>query len=119
MEKICLACGRSFSWRKKWEDDWENIKFCSKSCRGANLKKNEKIKEEILLLLDKRSRGSSICPSEVLNAELKNDKTAMEEVRRAARLLVAEGKIEITQKGRVVDPSSFKGPIRLRKSQGG
>ena len=38
----------------------------------------------------------------------------MEEVRRAARRLVARGELEITQGGRVVDPSEFKGPIRLR-----
>ncbi|MBL9133211.1 MAG: DUF2256 domain-containing protein, partial [Verrucomicrobiaceae bacterium] len=32
-EKICLACGRPFAWRKKWERDWENVKFCSDACR--------------------------------------------------------------------------------------
>jgi hypothetical protein len=38
----------------------------------------------------------------------------MEATRAAARSLVLEGLVEITQKGRVVDPFSFKGPIRLR-----
>jgi len=33
-EKICLTCKRPFSWRKKWARDWDNIKFCSKRCRG-------------------------------------------------------------------------------------
>lgn len=32
-EKICLACGRTFAWRKKWERDWDNVKFCSDACR--------------------------------------------------------------------------------------
>lgn len=32
----------------------------------------------------------------------------------AAKELALSGEIEITQKGRPVDPSSFKGPIRLR-----
>lgn len=32
-EKICLICGRPFSWRKKWEKDWENVKYCSEKCR--------------------------------------------------------------------------------------
>jgi hypothetical protein len=41
----------------------------------------------------------------------------MEEARMAARRLVAEEIIEITQGGRVVDPSHAKGPIRLRKSK--
>jgi hypothetical protein len=31
--KICLVCQRPFSWRKKWEKDWENVKFCSDRCR--------------------------------------------------------------------------------------
>lgn len=38
----------------------------------------------------------------------------MDATRAAARSLVLEGLVEITQKGRVVDPLSFKGPIRLR-----
>ena len=32
-EKICPVCNRPFKWRKKWEDDWENVKYCSKRCR--------------------------------------------------------------------------------------
>jgi hypothetical protein len=38
----------------------------------------------------------------------------MEHVRRSTRLLASEYKIEITQKGQVVDPTDFKGPIRLK-----
>jgi hypothetical protein len=38
----------------------------------------------------------------------------MEHVRRSARLLAHEGKIEITQSSKVADPTSFKGPIRLK-----
>ncbi|MBX9795440.1 DUF2256 domain-containing protein [Sphingomonas sp.] len=32
--KPCLACGRPFTWRKKWERDWEQVKFCSDRCRA-------------------------------------------------------------------------------------
>ena len=38
----------------------------------------------------------------------------MEDVRRAARRLVAKGMLEITQNNQVVDASTAKGPIRLR-----
>ena len=31
--KICPVCNRPFEWRKKWEDDWENVKYCSERCR--------------------------------------------------------------------------------------
>ena len=32
--KVCLACSRSFNWRKKWQRDWQNVKYCSKRCAG-------------------------------------------------------------------------------------
>ncbi|MBB78667.1 MAG: hypothetical protein CL844_06650 [Crocinitomicaceae bacterium] len=31
--KICVRCNRPFTWRKKWERDWENVKYCSKRCQ--------------------------------------------------------------------------------------
>jgi hypothetical protein len=32
--KTCAACGKPFSWRKKWAKDWEQVHYCSKRCRG-------------------------------------------------------------------------------------
>ena len=32
-EKDCLACGRPFTWRKKWERDWAEVKYCSDACK--------------------------------------------------------------------------------------
>lgn len=34
-QKRCAACDRPFVWRKKWERDWDNVKFCSDKCRAA------------------------------------------------------------------------------------
>ena len=31
--KICLTCNKPFAWRKKWEKDWEKVKYCSERCR--------------------------------------------------------------------------------------
>ncbi|RZL38117.1 MAG: DUF2256 domain-containing protein [Pedobacter sp.] len=31
--KTCLACGRPFTWRKKWEKIWPEVKYCSDKCR--------------------------------------------------------------------------------------
>ncbi|MBU2979555.1 DUF2256 domain-containing protein [Alteromonas sp. C1M14] len=31
-EKMCPVCHRPFSWRKKWEKNWSNVKYCSKRC---------------------------------------------------------------------------------------
>jgi len=31
--KVCVACGRPYAWRKKWERDWESVKYCSDRCK--------------------------------------------------------------------------------------
>jgi hypothetical protein len=31
--KNCLVCKKPFSWRKKWEKDWDEVKYCSDKCR--------------------------------------------------------------------------------------
>ncbi|WP_145447792.1 DUF2256 domain-containing protein [Gimesia panareensis] len=32
-EKRCAACGRPFTWRKKWARVWEEVRYCSTRCR--------------------------------------------------------------------------------------
>ncbi len=32
-EKLCIVCQRPFTWRKKWEKVWEEVKYCSEKCR--------------------------------------------------------------------------------------
>ncbi len=32
-QKTCISCGLPFTWRKKWEGDWNNVKYCSKKCK--------------------------------------------------------------------------------------
>ena len=31
--KTCVACGRPFAWRKKWERCWDEVLTCSERCR--------------------------------------------------------------------------------------
>ena len=72
------------------------------------------LENTILEMLLERGEGKSICPSEVVRRLYPLYwKEKMDDVRTAARELVAENKIEFTQKGEVVNPNS-KGPIRLR-----
>ncbi len=33
--KVCVTCGLPFTWRKKWERDWDSVKFCSDRCRAG------------------------------------------------------------------------------------
>lgn len=65
-------------------------------------------------MLAARGLSASICPSEVARALADDWEPLMEPVRMAARRMVARGEAEITQKGSVVDPSTAKGPIRVR-----
>jgi hypothetical protein len=32
-EKVCVTCKRPFTWRKKWEKVWADVKYCSDKCR--------------------------------------------------------------------------------------
>jgi len=32
--KTCTVCWRPFTWRKKWEKVWDEVKYCSDRCRG-------------------------------------------------------------------------------------
>jgi hypothetical protein len=32
-QKICPICQRPFSWRKKWERNWDAVVYCSERCR--------------------------------------------------------------------------------------
>lgn len=33
-QKTCLQCGLPFTWRKKWEKVWDEVKYCSDRCRS-------------------------------------------------------------------------------------
>ena len=118
-ERICVSCGRSFSWRKAWARDWDQVRYCSSACRKRGVNATDAALETAIVdLLAQRAGGASICPSEAARVVGGDDwKPLMEPARRAARRLVAAGTIEITQGGRVVDPSTARGPIRLRRAR--
>ena len=69
----------------------------------------------ILTLLDQRDPGRTICPSEAARALGGDDgfREHMDEVRQAAASLRERGVVEVTQRGRAVDPLTTRGPIRL------
>ncbi|BDI22506.1 DUF2256 and DUF3253 domain-containing protein [Herbiconiux sp. L3-i23] len=118
-EKTCAVCGRRIEWRKKWERSFDEVKYCSDSCRRSKLTEaDERYERRILELLSTRAESATICPSEVARSESADEwRDLMEPVRRAARRLVAQGEVEITQRGSVVDPSTAKGPIRIRRAR--
>lgn len=115
--KRCATCGRTMTWRKKWEKHWDEVKYCSNGCRRRRSEAQDPqgLEAAILEDLGKRARGGALCPSEVVRARFEHWREMMGPVREAACRLEAAGTIEILQKGKVVDPSRARGPIRLRR----
>lgn len=114
--KICQTCGRTFSWRKKWERSWETVRYCSDLCRREKPGDlDARLEQAILGVLASRDRGATICPSEAARAVEPDDwKPLMERTRRAARRLVRQGSLVITKGAQEVSPDDARGPIRLR-----
>ncbi len=115
-EKVCAGCGRAFAWRKKWAKSWPQVRYCSAACRSHKPSATDRALERAILeLLEGRAAGATICPSEAArHAHPERWRALMERTRRAARRLAAEGRLEVTQRGEVVDPSRARGAIRLR-----
>ena len=46
--KTCVVCERDFTWRKKWENVWDEVTTCSKRCNKIRRKRvsEEKKKEK-------------------------------------------------------------------------
>ncbi|HEU4533329.1 MAG TPA: DUF2256 and DUF3253 domain-containing protein [Polyangiaceae bacterium] len=116
--KVCAACGRTMTWRRAWARDWGARRFCSDACRRRGVRSVDLALERAIVdLLAGRADGHTICPSEAARAvDVEAWRDLMEPARRAARRLVQAGAIEITQGGSVVDPSTARGPLRLRRA---
>ena len=117
--KTCASCGREMQWRRKWASNWDEVRYCSDACRRRGVSSvDERLTASIRELLATRAQDATICPSEAARAVGGEEwRDLMEPARRAARRLVAEGEVEITQRGTVVDPSTAKGPIRIRRAR--
>lgn len=80
----------------------------------------DKIAQCILELCAERGADKTICPSEVARAlSAKEDvwRQMMPDVRAVASKLAKQGKINVTQRGKVVEVNTAKGPIRLSLAQ--
>ncbi len=102
-------------WRAKWARNWAEVRYCSAGCRRGLDATDLALEATLVALLAQRPATASICPSEAARAVGADWQPCMERARMAARRLVAAGVAEITQGGAVVDPSSAKGPIRVRR----
>jgi hypothetical protein len=126
-DKVCAVCGRRIAWRAKWARDWERVRHCSTACRRRGLGPADTALEDAIRgLLAARARTATICPSEAARRvaatsaaepDAADWRALMEPARMAARRLVVRGEVEVVQAGRVVDPSTAKGPIRIRRAR--
>lgn len=109
------------TWRAGWAKNWEEVRYCSDRCRKRKVRRvDTALEAAILTLLGERARSATICPSDAARSvDPDGWQALMEPARCAARRLVAAGDVEIVQGGRIVDPSSCKGPIRIRRAAGG
>lgn len=113
--KTCVACGRTVRWRKKWERSWDEVRHCSATCRRRGVRPvDRELEAAIVHLLAEQPRGGSVDPDEAARSVGGDEwQLLAEPARSAARRLQAAGRAVITQKGRPVDPSTAKGPIRV------
>ncbi len=121
--RVCAGCGRGFEWRPALAEVWDEVRWCSAACRRRGLRPvDAALEAAILELLDAGANGATVCPSEAARRVTDGSdpdawRDLREPARRAARRLVAAGTVEIVQHGRVVDPSTAKGPIRVRRAR--
>lgn len=105
--------------RARWADRPDEVRWCSEACRRRKVTTVDvDLEAAVLDLLAARAARATICPSEAARRVAGDEEAAwrplLEPARRAARRLVARGLVEITQRGSVVDPSTARGPIRVR-----
>lgn len=105
------------AWRRRWERNWDEVRYCSDACRRRRVRPVDgDLAAAIVDLLGRRADGATICPSEVAKVVGgAHWRDLMEPARAAARRLQADGRVVIQQGGRPVDPSTAKGPIRIRR----
>lgn len=81
--------------------------------------RRRRIEATIRALLRSRNPESSICPSDVARTIGGTTwRSLVPVVREVAAELVANGTVVVTQRDRPVDPTTARGPIRLRRGAG-
>ncbi len=119
-QKNCSSCGRSFTWRKSFAKNWEDVKYCSNACRNRKLSKIDKqIENSILELLEAETYPTPLSTDQIADfLDFGNETDLLESRIRAARRLERKSFVIITQDGKRVDSSTAKGHFQIRKQDG-
>ena len=77
---------------------------------------DRRLEQVIDRLLDERRPGASICPSDAArDVDAEGWRDLMPAARAAAGRMAADGAVEVTQGGAVVDVATARGPVRIRR----
>lgn len=114
--RVCTVCGRSYGWRKKWERDWRQLRYCSKRCSSRRLGRTDfRLEEALLLLLNRAGRGALVAPREAAKLVDKLGWQSLSDAALdAARRLGSRGAVELLDAGRPVDSDSAKRSVLVR-----
>jgi hypothetical protein len=80
------------------------------------MSENAELRRAILALAAERAPDKTICPSDAARAVGgQRWRDLMDDARETARELARSGRVEISQRGTVLDPdAAWRGPIRIR-----
>lgn len=79
---------------------------------------DQRLEQAITELLGRRRDGATICPSEAArHVDADGWRDLMPAARDAAGRLAADGQVEVTQGGAVVDVATARGPVRIRRPE--
>ena len=87
--KTCVVCNRDFTWRKKWEDCWDEVTTCSKRCNGERKKANRIASRAAAANGDDTATDATGCMSDSSSDEqvVDDDKAARKAAKKAAKAL--------------------------------
>lgn len=115
--RTCASCGREITWRKKWADDWHNVRYCSTACRRRGVTPTDRRLEQIVLDAAAAEPRGVLLSRALARAERElGDALPLESLKRAARRLAADGRVVLRQNGHAVDPSTARGDVEVRRA---
>ena len=107
--KHCLSCGRPFSEQKRWEKNWDEVKYCSQKCRTN--KWDKKFKDLAQFILNNGHLNNHEIEE---NYFQKKNKNSSEIVKSVCRRLHLSGEITILQKGKPISSTNFRGKYDIK-----
>ncbi len=113
----CAVCGLPFSWRSRWKDCWDEVRYCSQRCRRRKLRDSDQQLESQLLDLLRHGRQSvSELESSVTGAAAMGIAPDRQSVRMALRRLCVKGAVRIPRPARTVDGMASDGSTLIEIS---